>query len=90
MILLACPLYKKLYNVYNTSFCRQQDYYKEEKWGKKKEPAGKRFCANLKSLIDFIHNTDSEKNTDDEEIDVTVDRGTPKKTRKGKFYKINL
>ena len=27
---------------------------------KKKEPAGKRFCANLKSLID---NTDSDKNT---------------------------
>ena len=90
MILLACPLYKKVYNVYNASLCRQQDYYKEEKWEKKKEPAGKRLCANLKSLIDFIDNTDSEKNTDDEEIDVTVDRGTRKMTRKGKFYKINL
>lgn len=56
----------------------------------KNEPAGKRFCANLKSLIDFTDDTDSEKNTDDEEIDVTVDRGTPKKTRKGKFYQINL
>ena len=37
----------------------------------KNEPAGKRFCANLKNLTD---NTDSEKNIDDEEIDVTVDK----------------
>lgn len=35
---------------------------------KKKDPVGKRFCADLKYLID---NTDSDKNTDGEEIDVT-------------------
>ena len=37
----------------------------------KNESAGKRFCANLKNFTD---NTDSEKNIDDEEIDVTVDK----------------
>ena len=77
----------KVCNVY-ISFCRQQDYYKEL-W-KKKEPGGKTFHANLKILID---NTDIDGNTDDEEIDVTVDTATPKETkrpRKGTFYKINL
>ena len=90
MILLGCTLHTKYIKFIIFHFVGSKIITKKNNGKKKKEPAGKRFYANLKSLI---NNTDNDKNNGDEEIDVTVDIATPKTTkrpREGKLFKIYL